>query len=567
MNRKIRSFKARLILFFVIIVTIVLVLQVGVSQYLISSIIVEKSNANFQETVNQIGNRVDLQVKQCEEIVQGITKNQVLKNYLKDLKYHRIYYQVAKYKIMREILRLTNLETIESIHVFIDGYAPINCYYENPILEIDSNTQYLLLKKFSDFNEEFLWSTIQPEPFQISVFSYIHTDNENLGLLKICFNEKFLNKILDEAKLGKEGKVYLIDSMNKVVFTKDRNLITKPFLFSNYSSESILKYQLTHENWSLLGVIPRTEIASQITQINYVFLIMVIIVVAAIIIFATAAVRAILRPLNKIMKGMEYIQQGNLNVILENDSYNEFSFIIKNFNYMVERIKSLVETVYYQQIHYRKAEMSALRAKLNPHFLYNTLDAIYWMLIIKGEEGIAKVIVALSNILRYSISHENEFVTVREDMGQLENYLEIQKMRFDDKLSYSLNLSEEITELKVPKLLIQPLVENSIKHGFQDMKHSGMINIKGYLKEDDLFFEVTDNGEGMTEEKVQAIFSTYEFQSKKTGIGIKMVHNRIKYIYGDGYGISIDSTPDRGTKITVRMGKKAEFNKEELLGS
>lgn len=572
MIKKMHSLKSKLILFFIIIIGIVLILQIGISQYLISTIIVEKSGTYFQETINQIGKRVDLQIGQCEEMVLRITNNQVLRNYLKDLKHNKINYNIAKYKTTREILSLADLEMIDNIYIFTVRHPPINCYYSKAILEMDSYTRYLLYYNFTDSDKEILWAVLRPKPFEISLFSCIKDEKEILGLLRISFNETFLNSILDEAKLGKEGKVYLLNDENKIIFTKDRSLITESFSrIENVSGPtmkypfSIVKYPLHYERWSLVGVVPETEIVNQITQFNRIFFLMVILILTSIMVFAIAAARAILRPLNRIMKGMECIQQGNLNVMLESDADDEFSIIIHNFNYMVERVKSLIETVYHQQVHYRKAEILALQAKLNPHFLYNTLDAIYWMLILKGEEEIGEVVVALSSILRYSISHENEFVTVREDMGQLENYLKIQRMRFEDKLEYDFHIQEEILELKIPKLLIQPLVENSIKYAFNDMKCHGVIGIRGYLEKEDLIFEVVDNGVGMSEEKIRSIFAGYEFQSKKSGIGIQLVHHRIRYIYGEGYGISIESTVGEGTKVTVRLRKKPEFNQEELL--
>jgi two-component system sensor histidine kinase YesM len=186
------------------------------------------------------------------------------------------------------------------------------------------------------------------------------------------------------------------------------------------------------------------------------------------------------------------------------------------------------------------------------------LDLIYWKAIIKGEEEVAGIIVALSNILRYSISHKNEFVTVTEDMEQLKNYLMIQRLRFEDKLQYEFKIQKEIVDYKIPKLAIQPLVENCIKYAFQDMRRDGYILIQGYMDKDDLCFEVIDNGVGMSEEKVQMLYSLCESGSEEAGLGIQLVHQRAKYIYGEGYGVSIESAIGKGTIIKLRLGQKTE---------
>jgi two-component system sensor histidine kinase YesM len=232
----------------------------------------------------------------------------------------------------------------------------------------------------------------------------------------------------------------------------------------------------------------------------------------------------------------------------------------------------LIETIYQQQRLRRETEIVSLLSKLNPHFLYNSLDMIYWKAIMKGEEDIGGSIVALSNILRYSISHHNEFVTVREDMNQLESYLKIQSMRYQDKLNFSFHIYNEIWDNKMPKLLIQPLVENAIKHAFQSMKHDGHITIRGYPSgSSDLIFEVEDNGVGMPEPQIRTLLAACEQvdSTKETGLGIQLVHQRTKYLYGEGYGISIRSTVGTGTTILLKLGIRTivrPYNVSDYIG-
>ncbi|NOU92510.1 HAMP domain-containing protein [Paenibacillus sp. LMG 31456] len=560
---KMHTLKSKIILMFILIASIVLVLQVGVFKNWISTIFMEQSDAYFRETVHQIGKRVDLQVEKSENMVQTITGNQVLKNYLKDLKYDSLNYNVAKYLITREVLRLTNLEMIDNIYIYPVKHEPISCYYSGPTLEMDLDMHNL--PDSTSPNDKVERMALKTNPFQLTILLSIHDEEDRLGLLRIDLNETFLSNILDEVKLGKEGEVYIVGN-NTVIFAKDRDLIAKPASVINQADGSTVKHSLYNKNWELIGIVPNTEIVNHINRFNQIFFLMVILILLAILVFALATARLIFRPLKMIMKGMESIQQGNLNIILVNNKNDEFGTIIHSFNYMADRVKSLIETIYHQQVNYRKAEILSLQAKLNPHFLYNTLDMIYWMLILKDEEEIGDSVVALSSILRYSISHNNEFVTVREDMDQLENYLKIQKMRFQEKFQYTFELQENVRELRIPKLIIQPLVENSFKYAFQDLKRSGSIVIRSYVENDQLFFEVADDGIGMSEDKIRSVFSSLEYQNKKNGIGIQLIHQRMKYIYGEGYGIAtIESALEEGTKVKVKLRKKAEINAEELL--
>lgn len=559
---RMHSLKSKIIMIFIMIAFIVLVLQVGVFQSLISTIIMKQSNAYFQETVQQIGKRVDLQIEQSKSMALSITENQVLINHLRDLKDGNMNYSISKYKITREVLRLTNLEMIENIYIFPVRHEPIHCYYSMPIINMNPDIRELLDSTVTD---ELIQSiTFHPKPFLISVLLSIQEENERLGLLRIDFNETFISNILDEVKLGEEGKVYLVGD-GSIIYAENRDLIGKSTSVINSIYGATIQQPLHHKDWVLVGFIPKTELVNNISQFNKIFLLMVSMILLLILAFALATARVILRPLRKIMKGMESFKQGNLNIMLDNNRKDEFSTIIHSFNDMAERVKSLIETIYRQQVHYRKAEMLSLQSKLNPHFLYNTLDMIYWKLILKDEEEIGGLIVALSSILRYSITHHHEFVTVREDMEQMKSYLKLQMTRFEDKLQYAFVIQEEVLELKIPKIIIQPLVENSIKYAFQDMSRSGSIVIRSYLENDHLFFEVSDNGVGMTEEKLQSIRASMETPSSDAGIGIQLVHQRTRYIYGATYGITIESEIGKGTTIKLKMLRKAEFNAEELL--
>ncbi|MBD0380100.1 sensor histidine kinase [Paenibacillus sedimenti] len=550
---KMRSLKSKIILFFILFASIVMILQIGIFQHWIGAIILDKSDAYFEETVHQVGKRVELQLKQFNSLAVGMSNNQVMKNYLSDLKKQTINYNIAKYKISNEIIRTTNMEWIDNIYIFPVRSQPINLYYSIAIFEVDPSIEKLLNEGFGSNPDEVKWMDIQTKPpHTLSALLMIH-EEDNLGLLKIDLNEILFSDILDEVHLGNEGTVYLTKD-NIIIYAKDREFVGKPVSALDNRQITRVEYELEEKSWKIIGAVPQTEILHGIDQFNRIFMFMVILILAAIMAFAIATAQTVLRPLKKIMRGMESVQQGNLQVVLHHKSNDEFSAIFFHFNYMVDRVNNLIETIYQQQTQNRKAELLSLLSKLNPHFLYNSLDMIYWKAIIKGEEEIGGIIVALSNILRYSISHQNEFVTVTEDIEQLEHYLLIQRMRFEEKLRYEFQIQPDLAHYKIPKLAIQPLVENAMKYAFQDMKHDGLIRIRGYLDENDLIFEVIDNGVGMTEEKVRRLVSICESESEEGGLGIRLVHQRAKYIYGENYGIHIESAIGKGTTIRVRLG-------------
>ncbi|NRF95862.1 sensor histidine kinase [Paenibacillus frigoriresistens] len=563
---KIRTLKSKILLFFILFACIILLLQIGVFQKWIRSIIIEKSETYFKESVHQIGQRVDLEFNQFHAMAVGICNDQVVNNYLADLKKQSINYNIAKYKISNEILRTTNLDWIQNMYIFpVGGQPPINLYYSKAVFDVDANIQNMLNDAPGLTQGTIRWAEVSSEPGQVSAFLSIE-EGDKYGILQISLSDTFF-QFLKDVQLGSKGEVFLLKN-NTVIYAKDHSRIGTSALAFDHKQSTTVKYELNESGWTLLGVVPQAEILQQIHEFNRIFIIMIIVILAAVMMFAVVSASIILRPLKQIIKGMDSIQQGNLDIRLEHRGNDEFSAIIFQFNYMVEQVNSLIKTVYQQQRRYREAEIVSLLSKLNPHFLYNSLDMIYWKAILKGEQEIGGSIVALSNILRYSISHHNEFVTVREDLNQLENYLTIQSMRFQDKLNYTFSIQPEIWDERIPKLVIQPLVENAIKYAFQNMKHDGHIVIRGYRSKNELRFEVADNGVGIPDERIRSIHSACE-QDNTTegcGLGIQLVHQRAKYLYGEGYGISIRSMVGAGTTITVRLGTRAIVRPRKVSG-
>ena len=247
----------------------------------------------------------------------------------------------------------------------------------------------------------------------------------------------------------------------------------------------------------------------------------------------------------------ELFRHGELDFTMERKKQDEFGMIIDNFNYMLVRIKELLHTVQRQRNNYYKLEMLALKSKLNPHFLYNAFDMIYWKMVLKNEYEIADVVATLADILRYCVNHKKEFVTVQEDMRYLSSYLSFQRLLLNEKLQYEIDIPEELSECVMPKLLIQPLVENAIKYGIDEQ--GGEIWVSLRREGDHLIFEVRDNGKGMSQETCRDLLR--DDAGDKGGFGVRLVKAMVKSTYGEECGVSIYSREGWGTKVTVRILK------------
>ena len=222
---------------------------------------------------------------------------------------------------------------------------------------------------------------------------------------------------------------------------------------------------------------------------------------------------------------------------------------------MARQIRVLMNDIVTEHEAKRKQEFDTLQSQINPHFLYNTLDIIVWMIENEQKAEAVKVVTALARFFRISLSKGKSIITVHDELEHVRNYLMIQHMRFKNKFSYYIDAADDCLELASLKLMLQPLVENAIYHGMEFMDGDGEITLKVWKEGGDLYFTVRDNGLGMTREQVESLFSdSILVTSKKgSGIGVKNVNERIKLYFGEEYGLRIDSEPDEGTEITIRL--------------
>jgi two-component system sensor histidine kinase YesM len=263
---------------------------------------------------------------------------------------------------------------------------------------------------------------------------------------------------------------------------------------------------------------------------------------------------------------MKLIKNGRFEKAGESGVMDEIGVMISSFNQMIEDLEQLIYENYEVtlqmndiEIKKREAELYALQSQVNPHFLFNTLESIRMGLHKKGDEESADIVLHLSKVFRKSLNWEGEIISVSEEIEFVINYLEIQRYRFKDKLRYSINLPQELGELQIPKLTIQPLVENAVIHGIEEKYGNGTVSVDVTVSGSLLEILVKDDGTGISADKMMRIQrdlqpGNKEKDIKKSGsIGLKNVHDRIVLHYGAQFGLAIESEPGHGTTIRIRL--------------
>jgi two-component system sensor histidine kinase YesM len=273
--------------------------------------------------------------------------------------------------------------------------------------------------------------------------------------------------------------------------------------------------------------------------------------------------RSIYTPIKKLHDVTTTITKNDLQALMTSDNVDEITELGMSFNIMIGKIKELLDSKIKEQENLKKAELRALQAQINPHFLYNTLDTIIWMAESKKTDQVVKIVSALSNFFRISLSKGMDWITIGEEVDRIRSYLTIQKIRYQDILDFKIDVSDDVAENTILKLILQPLVENALYHGIKNKRQGGTITIRARRQgEEEIRIEVEDDGIGFPPEKLSRLQAELEDDTGdiklESGFGIGNVNKRIRLYYGKPYGLSVQSEYASGTCVTLVIPAKME---------
>jgi two-component system, sensor histidine kinase YesM len=255
----------------------------------------------------------------------------------------------------------------------------------------------------------------------------------------------------------------------------------------------------------------------------------------------------------RMMSVIKKVEQGDLKARTEVKSNDEVGQLGHSLNNMIGEMQILIDKLIREEQEKKEVELEALHAQINPHFLYNTLNTIKWMAKIQGNTGISKAITALVKLLRISTNLGRDMISLREEIDYVMNYIVIQKLRFSKSVNIVYNIEDSCLNLSVPKLILQPIVENSFIYGMEDEQHELNIELKAYIKENKLIIEVHDDGPGIEEEVLKNILTNATDKARFSKVGLNNVNQRIKIYCGSEFGLKIETDLGIGTKVTVNL--------------
>ena len=417
----------------------------------------------------------------------------------------------------------------------------------------------------ADFNKEFK-STLDSEMYNHVIRPRTEHSVDELPMQELDAAEQVLNRLSTETTLSdnrwrvrsmldmcRNLRAYMIEIAHTESYDLRMELLERNIrgetgltrLIENYMHDFL--GDEVRELARLRGMIGRQTtllIISSVVAMGALFI--------ALLLYSLRVSRSITGPIRALTEKAERFGADNFSSLPVDTSIAELKTLDRNFDKMAGRITSLMEKQRQDQQSLHRAELELLQAQINPHFLYNTLDSIAILAESQREEDVVNMVTSLSTFFRNSLNRGEDIISLRAELIQAKSYLEIQQIRYSDILTYSISLPEEIQDVTVPKLILQPLIENALYHGIKNRRGRGVIQITGEKHNDDILLQVRDNGAGMTEEQLQRLQAGV-YEEHHSGLGLKNVHQRIRLYCGEPYGLTFESKQGIGTTVTVLL--------------
>lgn len=402
-----------------------------------------------------------------------------------------------------------------------------------------------------------------------SIFSLVKSfeiEKDCYGVVLFDIRHDIIEQLIDRVSIGEEGLLYVVDD-NDMVYTPESDVVYRidKTCYQNDSTKGdmikingkdffVISHHSDYSGWRTIGVLPRTEFLAGVQSIYRTLFICIIISLVMVVLVSVGISGTVTRPLLRLASFMEKVEDGDFSVRFKSKYRDEIGALGQSFNHMIERINQLINELYVEKQNRLEAQLKTLQEQIKPHFLYNTLDTISWMARSHDANDVVQLVDALTNMFRVGLSSGRDYIALREEKKHVINYLYIQKVRYGERLQYDIDIPEEYDAVIVPKLILQPLVENAIYHGVKMKRVKGSIVIRAEAKGDKLYLHVKDDGAGMSPERLEEIRGWLEnpqSRNENIGFGLSYIEERIVLTYGLDYGISVESQEGKFTEVTI----------------
>lgn len=571
----------RKLLYFALGITLIVLLSASISQYIVASrMIIEQTKKQFAGVVYELSVNLKHYFELIENSFDYIANNNVVQE---ELKSETPYYSDGKeyfnyYSRAGQIRRLL-LQGYTSVYmndIQLYGYNGANHLLSNG-KEIIVSEEEAVIKKAEEAAGRCVYYNVADDTGLIYIAKQIKDSltMKPLGILRASIRVSYLEKMTKATQDSFTAEIILLDGDNQIILksmdydiselTGKFSSVSGNFLYNIKNQNYCCVYQKgTDTDFILVGMAPMSFLSKTARELQKTTIILLAISVVVCVFLTSVLARGISGPIECTSNAMKKFAGGDFTVRLPEGRTDEIGEMNSVFNHTIEEVETLLKKLVEMEIANKDIEFQALQAQINPHFLYNVLDTINWMARKKGEENICHMIMAISNLMRESISNKKSIVTIQDEMRYVQDYIYIQETRYGDKFTSYIEMDEELKDVMLPKMTIQTLVENAVVHGVENATWDCFLYIRAECKDNMAVIIIKDNGVGMSKKQLDSLLDPQmsgkeqkaEDGKTHTNLGVYAIRKRLDYVYGGKADICILSEEGKGTEITLKIPLK-----------
>lgn len=576
-------FKSILIITFIVMICLVTFMNLFLSSNFFKKVMTDNLIESANDNLVKSAEMLNIKLQNIYQISYGISNNHEIQRFINSQNISQDMVLEDQNMVRNVLLNYCRAaDYIYSVNVFKDDYNQCLSLFTFDRLENTIGfgmTNDFLLQKYLNKSKNFFYSYKEVILFYKFYNDFLaintigtvqrvndETHQKEIGSVNMNIRSEYLFRHMNRMGDKYYNRIYIIDKQGNEIYYNQLEKDTDEKILPSLFLEEILKrksgwikkefggkdyilvfYTIGEIGWIVADLIPYDEIIQDFNRVKEKIILLSVVGNGLVILVFLLFASNITRPLQKMVGSFQKVQSGDFTVSVEPSSLVEINELSSNFNKMVETIYLLLKKIEIANEKERDAELKALQAQINPHFLYNTLDLIYWM---TDQPEVAEIIQYLGKFFRLSLSKGKNIITIKEEIDHVSVYLRIQSIRFKEKFTYKIVVHEEIFKYSILKIILQPLVENSLLHGFKYKKKGGLIQIYDEIFEDKIIIYVEDNGTGVDIERIKHILDGHQISK---GYGITNVDERIRLQYGEQYGLSYKNIHGSGAQVKVTL--------------
>lgn len=557
---------------YVFIMILALLGIVGGIYYQTSSVAIRQTTEqNTRKTIQQSGQFITSYLQKVKQTTSSLAENEKIKTYAQTPSQEN----AEQLRQLFATILKTDLDLVSAILVTKDG----NLISTDPELTMKTSADMMKEKWYQDAIHKGAMPILTParrtvshtigEKWVISIMQEVVDKNgKNLGVVRLDIGYKTLEAYLDQLQLGKEGFTFIVNANHDFVYHPKKAVYSSnaemkamaPYLsvkngYVKSKQAYVSQYQIPNSGWTLIGVSSMEQLHAVQTQILWSFIGTGLFALGVCLIGIWFVLRLWIKPLRDLQATILKVGSGHSDLRANETGSPELVDLARQFNIMLDRIDQLMIAVKEEEQNVRRYELQALSSQINPHFLYNTLDTIVWMAEFNDSKRVVEVTKSLAKYFRLALNQGHEQISLKDEIDHVRQYLFIQKQRYGEKLQYEIKELKQYNDYKIPKLILQPLVENAIYHGIKEMNRQGRIRVSVSENDTQLIVSIYDNGRGFV-----ASETTNATLVRLGGVGLKNVNQRLQLQFGKSYHMEIKSKENTYTEIRLYFPRANKTN-------